>query len=128
MECKICEFVLPFGWWIFFFPLMLMNLQNHDLMHLIVAFGFMQPPKNSLDIFTPTWFTSSTFLDKDDHRKFVAGTNFHQVNFNSITCYALYQKISLCASGGFKKTNFFLLVFVVETFVLERLRLLALLY
>lgn len=72
----------------FFFSLTLMNLQNHDLMHLIVAFGFMQPPKNSLDIFTPTWFTSSTFLDKDDHRKFVAGTNFHQVNFNSITCYA----------------------------------------
>lgn len=39
----------------------------------------MQPPKNSLGIFTPTWFTSATFLSKDDHRKFVAGTNNHQV-------------------------------------------------
>lgn len=37
------------------------------------------PPKNSLGIFTPTWFTSATFLEKDDHRKFVAGTNSHQV-------------------------------------------------
>jgi hypothetical protein len=39
----------------------------------------MQPPKNSLDIFTPTWFTSVSYLSKDDHRKFVAGTNNHQV-------------------------------------------------
>lgn len=38
-----------------------------------------QPPKNSLGIFTPTWFTSATFLSKDDHRKFVAGTNSHEV-------------------------------------------------
>ncbi|XP_076881652.1 uncharacterized protein LOC143529835 isoform X2 [Bidens hawaiensis] len=37
------------------------------------------PPKNSLGIFTPTWFTSATFLSKDDHRKFVAGTHNHQV-------------------------------------------------
>ncbi|XP_061350412.1 calcium-dependent protein kinase 1-like [Gastrolobium bilobum] len=37
------------------------------------------PPKNSLGIFTPTWFTAATFLRKDDHRKFVAGTNNHQV-------------------------------------------------
>ncbi|CAI0390210.1 unnamed protein product [Linum tenue] len=37
------------------------------------------PPKNSLDIFTPTWFTSATFLTGNDHRKFVAGTNSHQV-------------------------------------------------
>ncbi|RDX68515.1 WD repeat-containing protein 74, partial [Mucuna pruriens] len=39
----------------------------------------MQPPKDSLGIFTPTWFTSATFLMKDDHRKFVAGTNSHQL-------------------------------------------------
>lgn len=39
----------------------------------------MQPRKDSLGIFTPTWFTSCTFLSKDDHRKFVAGTNSHQV-------------------------------------------------
>ncbi|KAJ4712537.1 WD repeat-containing protein 74-like [Melia azedarach] len=38
------------------------------------------PPKNSLGIFTPTWFTSATFLSIDDHRKFVAGTNNHQVH------------------------------------------------
>ncbi|WCJ36229.1 Transducin/WD40 repeat-like superfamily protein [Euphorbia peplus] len=37
------------------------------------------PPKNSLGIFTPTWFTSATFLNKDDHHKFAAGTNSHQV-------------------------------------------------
>lgn len=37
------------------------------------------PPKNSLGIFTPTWFTSLTFLSKDDHRKVLAGTNNHQV-------------------------------------------------
>ncbi|KAJ9163870.1 hypothetical protein P3X46_023497 [Hevea brasiliensis] len=37
------------------------------------------PPKNSLGIFTPTWFTSATFLTNNDHRKFVAGTNSHQV-------------------------------------------------
>ncbi|XP_076959554.1 uncharacterized protein LOC143635664 isoform X2 [Bidens hawaiensis] len=37
------------------------------------------PPKNSLGIFTPTCFTSATFLSKDDHRKFVAGTHNHQV-------------------------------------------------
>ncbi|KAH9720761.1 WD REPEATS REGION domain-containing protein [Citrus sinensis] len=37
------------------------------------------PPKNSLGIFTPTWFTSAAFLSIDDHRKFVAGTNDHQV-------------------------------------------------
>nr|POE97015.1 lob domain-containing protein 12 [Quercus suber] len=33
------------------------------------------PPKTSLDLITPTWFTSSTFLSKDDHRKIVASTN-----------------------------------------------------
>ncbi|KAM0018744.1 putative transcription factor WD40-like family [Helianthus debilis subsp. tardiflorus] len=37
------------------------------------------PPKNSLGIFTPTWFTSATFISKDDHRKFAAGTNSHEV-------------------------------------------------
>lgn len=42
----------------------------------------MQPPKNSLGIFTPTWFTCAAFLSKDDHRKFVAGTNSHQVIVN----------------------------------------------
>ncbi|KAL2482680.1 Transducin/WD40 repeat-like superfamily protein [Forsythia ovata] len=43
------------------------------------------PPKNSLDIFTPTWFTSATFLSKDDHRKLVAGTNCHQVRLYDIS-------------------------------------------
>ncbi|CAL5372951.1 unnamed protein product [Camellia sinensis] len=36
------------------------------------------PAKNSLGIFTPSWFTCATFLSKEDHRKFVAGTNSHQ--------------------------------------------------
>lgn len=43
------------------------------------------PPKNSLGLFTPTWFTSATFLSKDDHRKFVAGTNSHQVRLYDIS-------------------------------------------
>ncbi|XP_060168076.1 uncharacterized protein LOC132598932 [Lycium barbarum] len=43
------------------------------------------PAKNSLGIFTPTWFTSATFLCKDDHRKFVAGTNSHQVRLYDIS-------------------------------------------
>ncbi|GMN64373.1 hypothetical protein TIFTF001_033449 [Ficus carica] len=43
------------------------------------------PPKNSLGIFTPSWFTSATFLSKDDHRKFVAGTNSHQVRLYDIS-------------------------------------------
>jgi len=43
------------------------------------------PAKNSLDIFTPTWFTSATFLSNDDHRKIVAGTNSHQVRLYDIS-------------------------------------------
>ncbi|KAH6799226.1 Transducin/WD40 repeat-like superfamily protein [Perilla frutescens var. frutescens] len=43
------------------------------------------PPKDNLGIFTPTWFTSATFLNKDDHRKFVAGTNSHQVRLYDIS-------------------------------------------
>ncbi|KAK6275969.1 hypothetical protein POUND7_005678 [Theobroma cacao] len=43
------------------------------------------PPKNSLGIFTPTWFTSATFLSKDDHRKVVAGTNSHQVRLYDVS-------------------------------------------
>ncbi|XP_048133879.1 WD repeat-containing protein 74 isoform X2 [Rhodamnia argentea] len=43
------------------------------------------PPKNNLGIFTPTWFTSATFLCKDDHRKVVAGTNSRQVRLYDIS-------------------------------------------
>ncbi|TYJ99243.1 WD repeat-containing protein 74 [Cucumis melo var. makuwa] len=43
------------------------------------------PKKNNLGIFTPTWFTSATFLSKDDHRKFAAGTNSHQVRLYDIS-------------------------------------------
>ncbi|KAG5537141.1 hypothetical protein RHGRI_024542 [Rhododendron griersonianum] len=43
------------------------------------------PAKNSLGIFTPTWFTSATFLSNDDHRKIVAGTNNHQVRLYDIS-------------------------------------------
>ncbi|XP_030961641.1 WD repeat-containing protein 74-like [Quercus lobata] len=50
-----------------------------DLNSCTKIWATKSPPKNSLDIFTPTWFTSSTFLSKDDHRKIVAGTNSHQV-------------------------------------------------
>ncbi|XP_021759381.1 WD repeat-containing protein 74-like [Chenopodium quinoa] len=37
------------------------------------------PRANNLGIFTPTCFTSLTFLSNDDHRKVVAGTKNHQV-------------------------------------------------
>ncbi|MCL7037734.1 hypothetical protein MKW94_026016 [Papaver nudicaule] len=43
------------------------------------------PKKDSLDIFTPTWFTAATFLSKDDHRKIVTGTNSHQVRLYDIS-------------------------------------------
>ncbi|KAK8488948.1 hypothetical protein V6N13_060932 [Hibiscus sabdariffa] len=44
-----------------------------------------QLPPNSLGIFTPTWFTSATFLSKDDRRKVVAGTNNHQVRLYDVS-------------------------------------------
>ncbi|GMH07880.1 hypothetical protein Nepgr_009720 [Nepenthes gracilis] len=50
-----------------------------DLENTSKIWSAKSPPKNSLGIFTPTWFTSVTFLNKDDHRKFVAGTNSHQI-------------------------------------------------
>uniref|UniRef100_A0A803MN54 Transducin/WD40 repeat-like superfamily protein n=1 Tax=Chenopodium quinoa TaxID=63459 RepID=A0A803MN54_CHEQI len=37
------------------------------------------PQANNLGIFTPTCFTSLTFLSNDDHRKVVVGTKNHQV-------------------------------------------------
>lgn len=43
------------------------------------------PPKNNLGIFTPTWFTSLTFLSQDDHRKIVAGTNNNQVRLYDVS-------------------------------------------
>ncbi|XP_028118600.1 WD repeat-containing protein 74 [Camellia sinensis] len=43
------------------------------------------PAKNSLGIFTPSWFTCATFLSKQDHRKFAAGTNSHQVRLYDIS-------------------------------------------
>ncbi|KAM4070977.1 hypothetical protein ACB094_11G026700 [Castanea mollissima] len=56
-----------------------------DLDNCSKIWAAKSPPKNSLDIFTPTWFTSSTFLSKDDHRKVVAGTNSHQVHLYDIS-------------------------------------------
>ncbi|KAK6148093.1 hypothetical protein DH2020_019005 [Rehmannia glutinosa] len=55
-----------------------------DLQKCVKTWTAKSPPKNSLGIFTPTWFTSATFLSKDDHRKFVAGTNSHQVRLYDI--------------------------------------------
>ncbi|KAJ6339622.1 hypothetical protein OIU77_007550 [Salix suchowensis] len=43
------------------------------------------PPQNSLGIFTPAWFTCTTFLSNNDHRKFVAGTSGHQVRLYDIS-------------------------------------------
>ncbi|XP_024027729.1 WD repeat-containing protein 74 [Morus notabilis] len=56
-----------------------------DLSECAKIWTAKSPPKNSLGIFTPTWFTSATFLSKDDHRKFVAGTNSHQVRLYDIS-------------------------------------------
>ncbi|CAA7026452.1 unnamed protein product [Microthlaspi erraticum] len=39
----------------------------------------LKPPKDSLGIFTPTWFTCAAFLSNEDHCKFVTGTKSHQV-------------------------------------------------
>ncbi|KAL2465441.1 Transducin/WD40 repeat-like superfamily protein [Abeliophyllum distichum] len=41
--------------------------------------------KTALIYLPPTWFTSATFLSKDDHRKLVAGTNCHQVRLYDIS-------------------------------------------
>ncbi|VFQ82274.1 unnamed protein product [Cuscuta campestris] len=43
------------------------------------------PPTNSIGVFKPTWFTSATFLSKDDHRKIIGGTNGHQVRLYDIS-------------------------------------------
>lgn len=56
-----------------------------DLDNCTKIWNAKSPPKNSLDIFTPTWFTSVSYLSKDDHRKFVAGTNNHQVRLYDIS-------------------------------------------
>ncbi|KAK3040610.1 hypothetical protein RJ639_026931 [Escallonia herrerae] len=56
-----------------------------DLENCTKIWNAKSPAKNSLGIFTPTWFTSATFLNKDDHRKFVAGTNSHQVRLYDIS-------------------------------------------
>ncbi|XP_027332129.1 uncharacterized protein LOC113847316 isoform X2 [Abrus precatorius] len=56
-----------------------------DLDNFTKIWNSKAPPKDNLGIFTPTWFTSATFLQKDDHRKFVAGTNSHQVRLYDIS-------------------------------------------
>ncbi|CAI9787344.1 unnamed protein product [Fraxinus pennsylvanica] len=56
-----------------------------DLQKCTKIWAAKSPPKNSLDIFTPTWFTSATFLCEDDPHKFVAGTNCHQVRLYDIS-------------------------------------------
>lgn len=56
-----------------------------DIHECVKIWNAKSPPKDNLGIFTPTWFTSATFLSKDDHRKFVAGTNSHQVRLYDIS-------------------------------------------
>ncbi|KAL9324889.1 hypothetical protein ACSQ67_005534 [Phaseolus vulgaris] len=56
-----------------------------DINNLTKIWNSKSPPKDNLGIFTPTWFTSATFLMNDDHRKFVAGTNSHQVRLYDIS-------------------------------------------
>ncbi|KAJ8448844.1 hypothetical protein Cgig2_011465 [Carnegiea gigantea] len=61
------------------------ELNMWDLEKTSKIWNARSPPKDSLGIFTPTWFTSVTFLSKDDHRKVVAGTNNHQVRLYDIS-------------------------------------------
>ncbi|RZC70038.1 hypothetical protein C5167_033158 [Papaver somniferum] len=56
-----------------------------DLESCTKTWNAKSPKKDSLDIFTPTWFTAATFLSKDDHRKIVTGTNSHQVRLYDIS-------------------------------------------
>ncbi|KAI3986427.1 hypothetical protein MKX01_037709 [Papaver californicum] len=56
-----------------------------DLESCTKIWNAKSPKKDSLDIFTPTWFTAATFLSKDDHRKIVTGTNSHQVRLYDIS-------------------------------------------
>ncbi|KAL1212836.1 hypothetical protein V5N11_019284 [Cardamine amara subsp. amara] len=55
-----------------------------DLEQCTKIWSAKSPPKDNLGIFTPTWFTSATFLSNDDHRKFVTGTKSHQVRLYDI--------------------------------------------
>lgn len=43
------------------------------------------PRSNSLNIYSPTWFTCATFISKEDHRKIITGTNNHQVRLYDIS-------------------------------------------
>ncbi|KAL2625605.1 hypothetical protein AAZV13_07G062000 [Glycine max] len=56
-----------------------------DLNNFTKIWNSKPPTKDNLGIFTPTCFTSATFLMKDDHRKFVAGTNSHQVRLYDVS-------------------------------------------
>ncbi|KAL0368134.1 UNVERIFIED_CONTAM: hypothetical protein Scaly_1032300 [Sesamum calycinum] len=56
-----------------------------DLHECVKIWTAKSPPKNTLGIFTPTCFTSSTFFSKDDHCKLVAGTDSHQVRLYDIS-------------------------------------------
>ena len=51
------------------------SLTNHRY------FFNLKPRADNLGIFTKPWFTAGTFLCKDDHRKIVACTNNHQVQY-----------------------------------------------
>ncbi|KAH9622242.1 hypothetical protein KSS87_021325 [Heliosperma pusillum] len=61
------------------------ELNMWDLEKTVKLWNAKSPPKNSLGIFTPTCFTSVTFVNKDDHRKVVAGTHDYQVRLYDIS-------------------------------------------
>lgn len=61
------------------------ELNMWDLEKTSKIWNAKSPPKDSLGIFTPTWFTSVTFLSKDDHRKVVAVTSNNQVRLYDIS-------------------------------------------
>ncbi|OWM69513.1 hypothetical protein CDL15_Pgr013974 [Punica granatum] len=80
-------------------PPLLTLLLYGRLISEFIFFLPAKPPRNNLGIFTPTWFTSATFLRKDDHRKIVAGTGSHQVRL-----YDISAQRRLAISFGFRET------------------------
>ncbi|XP_078172698.1 transducin/WD40 repeat-like superfamily protein [Carex rostrata] len=61
------------------------ELNLWDLNTSVKTWTAKSPRPNNLGMCIPTWFTASTFLCKDDHRKIVAGTSQHQVRLYDIT-------------------------------------------
>lgn len=94
-------------------PLSFFDELTKPVLSLPINLCSVQPPKDNLGIFTPTWFTSATFLSNDDHRKFVTGTKSHQVKTSSFFCqfgYCPDHSHFACAGDRFVFMTFLLSV------------------